>query len=540
MFCKLLSSIFLFCFFLHAQTFEWADIVPIDIQTNPAYLYGTVTTDTEGNPVSARLVNVRDEYIAIYYGDVRIEKRTLSGTVTWETTVFGKADISRLVVDEDNNVVGIGTYRDTISIGMFQLVYSGSGTGSFVLKLDGDGNPLWLKDGSEYFSGFGTFTALLCDDQTDILLGYSNYPVESRIIRLDASGNVVSTIQQINVETVSDMDIDAFGNLWVTGFVSGHQLASFNGFDTTSAFTYTEYVVKYNSSGNVQWVNFIEDITVQFFNIETDDFGNGYLSGGLFFGTSFGNLQAYGPEWVYDFFVTKISPDGDFLWLNEIPPGNTSGDAAIGNANFLSCSENGNTYITGFFRGTINFGNGVQLSSLIGSDVFVLSYNQDGIVQWAKAAGGYWFNKGSGIVTDNNGSCYVSGVVGANAIFDTISVAGGDINLFLARLNFDNPVSVDDELNSDNTIISEYSLEQNYPNPFNPNTVIGFQLPVTSNVSLKVFDLLGNEVATLVNEEKSSGEYKITFDASALTSGVYFYTLRAGKFTESKKMILLR
>lgn len=85
-----------------------------------------------------------------------------------------------------------------------------------------------------------------------------------------------------------------------------------------------------------------------------------------------------------------------------------------------------------------------------------------------------------------------------------------------------------------------FELAQNYPNPFNPNTVIGYQLPVIGFISLKVFDIIGNEVATLVNEYKSAGRYEVEFDASVLTSGVYFYVLRAGEYTQTKKMILLR
>jgi photosystem II stability/assembly factor-like uncharacterized protein len=82
-----------------------------------------------------------------------------------------------------------------------------------------------------------------------------------------------------------------------------------------------------------------------------------------------------------------------------------------------------------------------------------------------------------------------------------------------------------------------FSISQNYPNPFNPSTVISYQLPITSHVSLKIFDLLGREVATLVNEEKRAGSYEVTFNAQNLSSGVYFYQLRSGEFVQTKKLI---
>ncbi|MDR3609995.1 MAG: T9SS type A sorting domain-containing protein [Ignavibacteriaceae bacterium] len=89
-------------------------------------------------------------------------------------------------------------------------------------------------------------------------------------------------------------------------------------------------------------------------------------------------------------------------------------------------------------------------------------------------------------------------------------------------------------------ISADYMLSQNYPNPFNPNTLISFSLPSRQFISLKVYDILGNEITTLVNEEKPAGNYKINFNASNLHSGVYFYSIRAGSFTDTKKLILIK
>ncbi len=85
-----------------------------------------------------------------------------------------------------------------------------------------------------------------------------------------------------------------------------------------------------------------------------------------------------------------------------------------------------------------------------------------------------------------------------------------------------------------------FKLEQNYPNPFNPMTTIGYQLAVNSKVILKVYDILGNELATLVNEEKPAGDYEVEFNATNLSSGLYFYQLEAGEFIQTKKMILIK
>ena len=86
----------------------------------------------------------------------------------------------------------------------------------------------------------------------------------------------------------------------------------------------------------------------------------------------------------------------------------------------------------------------------------------------------------------------------------------------------------------------EFALEQNYPNPSNPATTINYSIPEAGNVEMKVYDILGNEVATLVNEAKAPGNYSAVFDASSLASGIYIYTLRANNFVQTKKMILMK
>ncbi|MBT8390957.1 MAG: T9SS type A sorting domain-containing protein, partial [Ignavibacteria bacterium] len=98
--------------------------------------------------------------------------------------------------------------------------------------------------------------------------------------------------------------------------------------------------------------------------------------------------------------------------------------------------------------------------------------------------------------------------------------------------------NVDDRGNLN--IPKEYKLEQNYPNPFNPSTTIRYSLPKESFVTLKVYNLLGEEVATLINGEQIIGNYEIEFDASDLSSGIYLYSIQAGDFVETKKMILLK
>jgi trimeric autotransporter adhesin len=120
-------------------------------------------------------------------------------------------------------------------------------------------------------------------------------------------------------------------------------------------------------------------------------------------------------------------------------------------------------------------------------------------------------------------------------------VISGNYRYRLKQIDFDGSFTYSNEIE---VVVDftpkEFVLYQNYPNPFNPNTVISYQLPVNGNATLKVYDVLGNEVAILVNDEKQPGVYKIEFDASMFSSGIYFYQLKAGNYIQTKKMVLMK
>ncbi len=110
----------------------------------------------------------------------------------------------------------------------------------------------------------------------------------------------------------------------------------------------------------------------------------------------------------------------------------------------------------------------------------------------------------------------------------------------LKQIDNDGKCEYSNEVEVNYVKANSYSLAQNYPNPFNPTTVISYKLPVNSFVTLKVYDVLGKEVATLVNGNMEAGNYNVNFNASNLSAGTYFYRLQAGDFTSSKKLILIK
>jgi len=167
--------------------------------------------------------------------------------------------------------------------------------------------------------------------------------------------------------------------------------------------------------------------------------------------------------------------------------------------------------------------------------------------------GGIQFVQNSTIAYGNDGNHYNKSI--NEQPNDSVSVTIADALYYasdhlpvIATFQFFNATGIDDE---NNALPTSFSLNQNYPNPFNPETVIGYRISAVSFVSLKVFDVLGKEVADLVNEEKPAGKYEVKFNAESLpngkqdlTSGVYFYRLSAtgknGIFVQTKKMILMK
>jgi hypothetical protein len=133
----------------------------------------------------------------------------------------------------------------------------------------------------------------------------------------------------------------------------------------------------------------------------------------------------------------------------------------------------------------------------------------------------------------------------AHLIYQSDSLPGSHINggvmqlarMMYARVTYDGPIGI---VNLSSGVPDKYALYQNYPNPFNPSTNIKFSIPEASFVTLKIYDVLGREVITLINDKLAAGTKVYTYDGSELASGIYFYTLKAGEFRNTKKMLLIK
>ncbi|MDZ7400234.1 MAG: ScyD/ScyE family protein [candidate division KSB1 bacterium] len=133
----------------------------------------------------------------------------------------------------------------------------------------------------------------------------------------------------------------------------------------------------------------------------------------------------------------------------------------------------------------------------------------------------YGLNRPTGMVFNSSGELFITTFADDNILKVT-----------------DIPITTTDVPTNEHSLPTGFELSQNYPNPFNPTTVIRYTIPSSSFVSLKVFDMLGKEVANLMSEEQSSGVHSVEFDANGLASGIYFYQLKAGNFAVTKKMLI--
>jgi len=200
-----------------------------------------------------------------------------------------------------------------------------------------------------------------------------------------------------------------------------------------------------------------------------------------------------------------------------------------------------------FYVGTSSAGGitGIYWSEdggLIWSDINPNNYN---IQNTLISHGDTLFGGGLDIYfTTNNGQTWTE-VTGSIGSVNSLAVANGYLYASLSLGGLSRiPLSGIAEINETENTSFTFQLYNNYPNPFNPITVISYQLPVNGEVTLKVFDILGNEVATLVDEYKPAGTYEVEFNAASgisdLVSGIYFYQLHAGSFVQTKKMVLMK
>lgn len=265
--------------------------------------------------------------------------------------------------------------------------------------------------------------------------------------------------------------------------------------------------LKYNSAGELQWVaryNSDENLQDNISGLAVDVLGNVVVTGTI--GSDLFNPNS-------DLVTVKYDQNGKQQWLARYNGPGNSWERAAG----LALDRESNVYVTG-----------QSVGDNTGSDFVTLKYDPNGALQWAARydSGSKSDDAGIAIQLDRSGSIYVAGSTGIEMNAGSVTIIKYEQNNNVIAANHDHK--------------SNQRLSRNYPNPFNSTVTIIFDLPESSQVSLKVYNMMGQELAVLVDQSLFAGTHQVFWDATGQNSGIYFYRLQIGKKMESEKMILLR
>ncbi len=441
-----------------------------------------------------------------------VMKIDASGTVLWSQNLPGRSDKNDIVTDEYNNIyVKVSYYNSSSQVVEELRKYDASGLLLWSQTASGGMAGLYYRDGYLYTHG-----------SINMNLGSTPGTVEPVIVvnKLNpvSSAQIWSVNYAANVygQTTRDIAVDEAGNVYVAGI--DYLKAKKSWYNRN----HNWLTLKYNSAGVLQWTatydgNADDVVYNSGWNtppstrdepsaIILDGYGNPCITGYSYMKSGSGKN---GPT-SHDITTIKYSASGAQLWIRTYDGPEKLDDYASS----ICASQAGNFYVSG----SINSGGNVN--------AIVLKYSNAGVQEWAAIydGGSAVADRFDEVRLDNTGNVFTAGNTGNQAMLLKYTQTG------TPKASLDR-----DSFSSDG-----FSLSQNYPNPFNPSTTITYSLTEDSPVVLKVYNVLGMEIATLVNETKSAGTHSVTFDAHGLESGVYEYKLSVANQTLSKRMLLLK
>ena len=466
-------------------------------------------------------------------GGYRTIKYTNAGQQLWSVRYFETIGFplvaKKIAVDAQNNIYVTG-YNESIvtvkynALGILQWVRKYKGNGSFLsephdMEID--------RNGFIYITGESSVQGTFFDFVT---------------IKYNSSGDSLWTRTYNGIGNGIDraraLEVDSIGNVYITG--DSESLHDTNYFaDITT--------IKYDFSGTVVWVNrFISsDIKSSYCNgLAKDNNNNIYITGFLIDNS---NLE--------DILTIMYNTSGQLQWTKVFNGGANSNDRGL-----KIIVDNDNNIVVG----------GTCVTDTTGGDFCLLKYTLNGNFIWGKTHNGYLDDYMEALQIDFQSNYYFTGnffnakydkngnlkwiepslvggryLNGKSIFVDTsfnIFVCGdyyesGPNQLDIITIKYSQPIGV---INISGNFPIKYQLYNNYPNPFNPFTNIEFDIPFKSNVEIIIYDILGKVVEKIVKQELNSGSYKVNFDGSKYSSGIYFYCLITENYIETKKMILIK
>jgi hypothetical protein len=433
--------------------------------------------------------------------DLLLLKTDPSGNIVW-TKSYGKDFIESAFSVEQTYDGGyiIGGRAVT---GSYPIVEP-SISDIWILKTDVNGDTLWTKtygsDGNEYCTSIqqtsdlgyiltGTMNSEYCYPHYEVNEEYQPDSSRAWLIKTDANGDTLWTKTFFNKSHGNSAIQTSDGGYIICGWIFPDEQSNQSDI----------LLIKINSFGHTLWTKIIGegDYDIGFCVRETSD---GYIISG----------QTKSVGQPYDALLIKTDLLGNVVWSK------TYG-GELSDAGFTVEVSDGGFFVTGATNGTW------WVTAI--SDMWAFKTDLNGKLIWERIYDIRFTDIAFCGIQSSDSGYVLTGI--------TSHGFGGD--LWLAKINHE-VTGIKDGKSS----VDDYALYQNYPNPFNPTTNIKYQIPALSFVTLKVYDVLGNEVVILVSKEIPTGSYVVEFDASRLSNGIYFYRLQSGDFVETKKMVLMK
>lgn len=456
-------------------------------------------------PVSVKIYKSDNIYVtgvsynSDFDSDILTIKYNSNGDSLW-TRRYGSPfdyndEVRTMNIDRDGNILLAGLVR---------LDFDNSDY--LTIKYNSQGDTLWTRRYNDSLFGFPT--KVIADNFRNVYVTGSGQRTQVfeaghyTTLKYDPAGNLKWSAYYNGItgsvyNVANDIAIDNNRNVFVTG--NSPRMAGFADDDCVT--------IKYDSNGIQSWIRRYNGsgFGSDYGNAIALDTNNGsvIICGGVYSGS---------PSY-FDYLIIKYSSIGGLQWLRTFSGVSTSWDDI---ARSITLDSLYNIYITGEFGGEDT-----------SSGIATIKYSNSGDLLWSQiySSNPGMNDEGKVVKTDKFNNVYVSGVSWNSST---------SYNQLIIKY------SQTTSINLEGGIPYKFSLSQNYPNPFNPTTVIRYSLNENGLAILKVYDILGNEVAILVNEKLNPGNYSVDFDGVNYPSGIYYYKFEAGDFSEVKKMILLK
>lgn len=509
---------------IKAQDFDWVISRPLDFAFNPEMQNILVASNSQGDVFWAGMSVYHENYSTLAYGDLYFEKYTAEGDLEDYSGAEGYAAIVEMEYTPEDMVVMVIHIRSSLEFDDGTVMpYSGTNGQLYLLKMSEDGEVQWyelIESDLSYMQ-----SALAIDDAGGIYIGTGNFST-TKVLTYDGQGELITLVEQTGVSLISSIDVDSDYNVYVAGSCAGFE-ASFNGVDAEPEFSYSTYLAKYNNSAQLEWVKFIEDVTCPSPVVKCNDPDYVYFSGDLFLSTAFDDMVTGGPQWVFDFFVSRLNADGDFLWVKEVPEqSEITGDARLQKINFCNIDEENNVFVSGFIRGEIEWDNTTITSSTnITYDFLALKFNSYGLLEYANSGGGEGYDQAISSAIDPDGNFYLAGYGTGETNFGEQSAYEEGVHPILVKIKNSSIVSS----------VQRMSLSQaihSVPNPVTDGSFVIDGIDGAEVISVRIINSQGNTVF------QSKFPKQLEFSLAGNNSGVYIVLLQLTDSTTISQKIL--